>query len=323
MPFIGDLASGSSDDEPDTLGAQTPSKHKMETRWGGFGDVYFVRIHPNSHNFQGVFGPLLSPEGPFALKKLRGGSNNEQNEKEFKKEEEMLTRFDGTVHPHIVTILMTYKHGNRYCFLFPRAECDLIDYFEQNPSPKNDLKTARWLAKQCLHLTEAVHLIHNPPKQDSLKPDKRKYGRHGDIKAENILLFKSNSNEYDLVLSDFGLGSMHHDWSKSNIPNKDISATPEFRPPECEMEGGCISRAFDIWTLGCLFLDLLTWFLGGEELRLQFQKKRTTPYIRGPDTPLYFEVVKTKDERHGFIVKEQVKDVSKYLLPTHRLEADL
>ncbi|KAI1480139.1 kinase-like domain-containing protein [Daldinia eschscholtzii] len=203
---------------------------------------------------------------------------------------------------------MTYKHGSQYCFLFPRAEGDLLDYFEQNPTPKGDLEVIRWLAEQCLRLTEAVDIIHNPPKQDSLQADKRRYGRHGDIKAENILVFKTEKKEDVLVLSDFGLGSMHHDWSRSNIPNRDIAATPIFRPPECEMEGGCISRAFDIWTLGCLFLDLLTWLLGGEDLRQEFERKRTTPYIRGPDTPLYFEVIKVGDERHGFIVKEQVKD---------------
>ncbi|OTA57628.1 hypothetical protein K449DRAFT_335224 [Hypoxylon sp. EC38] len=154
---------------------------------------------------------------------------------------------------------------------------------------------------------EAVHLIHFPPEPDSLQPPDRLYGRHGDIKAENILVFKSQKGGANLVLSDFGLSSVHHDMSKSNVPNEKVSATPGFRPPECDMKDGRISRAFDVWTLGCLFLDLLTWLVGGEKLRLRFEEERMTPYINGFDTPIYFEVVITEDGEPAYIVKEEVK----------------
>ncbi|KAI1383041.1 kinase-like domain-containing protein [Hypoxylon trugodes] len=220
----------------------------------------------------------------------------------------MLKRFGNGAHSHIVTLLMTFKHGDNYHFIFPRAEYDLLYYFEAIPHPERSLKRVRWLAEQCLRITEAVHLIHFPPRADNTTSEGALFGRHGDIKSENILVFNDGNGTDVLVLSDFGLGSMHHDRSRSNVPNKGIPATPGFRPPECDMEGGTISRAFDIWSLGCLFLDILVWFLGGEDLRRQFEDARMTPHITGVNTPIYFEILSTESGNNRYRVKEEVID---------------
>lgn len=222
----------------------------------------------------------------------------------------MLKKFDGGVHRHIVTVLTTYQHGDDYYLLFPWAECDLARYCETtNPSPTRNLETVQWLAKQCLKILEAVDLIHYPPGVDKLQTNEKLYGRHGDIKAENILIFRSKKGKAHFVLSDFGLGSMHHDWSRSNVPNEGFEGTQCFRPPECDMKGGKITRSFDVWTLGCLFLDLLTWLLGGEALRREFGNKRSTPYIDSIKRPLYFDVGYTQSGKHGFMVKKEVTKV--------------
>jgi len=39
--------------------------------------------------------------------------------------------------------------------------------------------------------------------------------------------------------------------------------SPSYRPPDCDLPGVNISVKYDIWTLGCLFLDFLTWYLLG------------------------------------------------------------
>ncbi|KAI1214229.1 kinase-like domain-containing protein [Annulohypoxylon truncatum] len=282
---------------------------------GGYGEVSIVEIHPKCHNFQCRPGlQLHRPEGPFALKKLHP-TRNRDIEKDFMNEVKMLRTFNGNVHPHIVTVLMAFKHGDRCCFLFPWADCDLLTYFETKTMPDMNITNFHWVAEQTLNITEAVHHIHFPPGVDSLSPDMKLYGRHGDIKAENILVFNEKNNPL-LVLSDFGLGSMHHDWSKSMVPNRQIQATPGFRPPECDMENGHISRAFDVWTLGCVFLDILIWLLGGETLRRSFESDRmAASHPQGLQTPTYFEVIQTDNGRFGFIIKEQV---NKWFAELHR-----
>ncbi|KAI0838812.1 kinase-like protein [Hypoxylon sp. FL0890] len=303
LPFINGSDTTSNNLDSGRLGVQT--RITPITEAGGYGEVSYVEIHSDCHDFRGVFGPLPKPEGPFARKKLFA-PNPATVEDDFKKELSMLKKFNG-VHPHIVTVLMTYKYMDHYHLLFPWAECDLGRYFERNPNPPNGLKTVQWVSEQCLKIMEAVHLIHFPPGLDRLQPLDKLFGRHGDIKAENILVFRSQNGKANLVLSDFGLGSVHHDISKSNIPNKEVSATPCFRPPECDMKDGRISRAFDVWTLGCLFLDLLIWLLGGEKLRSTFEDERLTPYINGCETNIYFDVVATEDGQPAYIVKEEVK----------------
>ncbi|OTA99818.1 hypothetical protein M426DRAFT_67110 [Hypoxylon sp. CI-4A] len=245
----------------------------------------------------------------FAVKRLRS-----KDKKQFDSEVESLKRFSNGDYPHIIRLLATYRHGDHYHLIFPCAEGNLKDLWKKHPRPTKTYELALWIAGQAKGIAEGLRMIHNDEfKKPSQYPGDDKKGRHGDIKPENILWFQDSPI---LVLSDFGLGSMHHDRSKSYIPNKNVAATPGFRPPECDMKGGHISRAFDVWTLGCLFLDLLCWLLGGDKYRGQFETERTTQNFDGLSTSIYFEVVGlNQGGRHGFTVKEEVK---KWFAKMHR-----
>jgi serine/threonine protein kinase len=160
---------------------------------------------------------------------------------------------------------------------------------------------------------EAVSVIHNP---GHLTSDK-KFGRHGDIKAENILWFKSRPDDpHDrgiLVLSDLGLTAINSDKSRSMQPNTGLKMTPAYRPPECDIRGGTISRAFDIWTLGCLYLELVCWLLRGKKGKDDFDEVRTTPFIFGTRTDVYFDIEERKytaPNTYVFKVKDVVFKVS-------------
>jgi serine/threonine protein kinase len=157
-----------------------------------------------------------------------------------------------------------------------------------------------WTSKQILGLTEALHQIHNPKHLAEAK-----FGRHGDLKPENILWYESPKDLMGiLVIADFGLGSFNSAKSRSNIPGEAIPVTPNYRPPECDLEGGKISRSFDIWTFGCLLLELTTWALGGKELRAAFEEARTTPYITGISTDIFFDVERQGDS-NKFVIKRK------------------
>jgi serine/threonine protein kinase len=244
----------------------------------------------------------------FALKMLQDLDFN--NEQQFEKELEQLKRFNGLVHDHLVTLLVTFTLNKRYHFLFPYAESTLEQYWEDVKSPNRDLATIRWASKQCSGIMAAIDSIHDPKHLKNLTV--RKYGRHGDIKPDNILWFKSSKDPRGiLVISDMGLSSFNRDTSRSNIPNTKIPKVPGYRPPECDIQGGIISRAFDIWTVGCLLVELLTWLLGGWELLEQFQKDRTSIYITGAMNNIFFDLKKIKG-RDGYVaqVKIQVTTVS-------------
>lgn len=196
--------------------------------------------------------------------------------------------------------------------IFPWAECDLDSYWAKHPTPDpGDLGLIRWLSQQCLGIMEAVSVIHNPAHLLSAS----RFGRHGDIKAENILWFKSQ-DPYDrgiLVISDLGLTAINSEKSRSMRPNTDLRVTPSYRPPECDIKGGVVSRAFDIWTLGCLYLELVCWLLTGNMGKLDFDNRRTTPFIFGANADVYFDIKKPRRDTAGkyiFQVKGAVSRVS-------------
>lgn len=225
----------------------------------------------------------------FAIKSFNPASIEARH---VESEVEMLKRFNGHMHPHLVTLLATYTHRDIHHLIFPWAECDLSSYWENN-APPSTADDVLWLSAQALSLASALDLTHNPPSEDG---STRLHGRHGDIKPENILWFKStNDSKGILVISDWGLSSMNSKKSRSNVPNKFVGFTPAYRPPESDIEDGSISRSSDIWSLGCLFLEMISWMLGGWPLVERFTLARVAPSTMGFNTDSFFDILPRED----------------------------
>ena len=211
-----------------------------------------------------------------------------------------LQRLNGRVNEHIVTLLMTWtikgSVNDKYCLLFPWADGDLLLYWQRHPHPcvgiRPDQEAIQWVAKQIKGIASALETIHSSRYKRNLEP-KEKYGRHGDIKAENILWYPPSERNPRgiLVVADLGLTCFNSTQSRSNVPGEGIPVTPGYRPPECDLDGGKFSRAFDVWTFGCLILEMVCWTLGGEQNRKDFQDYRETPGINGVDTDIFFDVL--------------------------------
>ena len=228
----------------------------------------------------------------------------------------MLERFSG--HRNIIALLATIvckkSVGQDYHLLFPWADGDLLAYWRRHIAKSR--KTHRdimWISAQVRGIVEAIHFIHNPSPTMLNVDGEVMYGRHGDIKPENVLWFVRGGEEI-LVISDLGLSDVHRETSRSNIPGFQIPATPNYRPPECDMAGrkGHISRSFDIWTLGCLFLEYVVWYLDGWDGRERFRSQRYSQYITGAETDVFFDVVTVASEtnKYAFKIKDQVNKAS-------------
>lgn len=213
-------------------------------------------------------------------------------DRHFASEVEMLKRFNGHVHPNFVTLLATFTYQDRNHLIFPWAECDLYSYWEHNgaPSTSGDFL---WLSEQILGLATALNLIHNPSLKDVSTGE---YGRHGDVKPENILWFKSTHDTRGIfVITDLGLSSMNSDKSRSNVPNNAVAFSVTYRPPEVDIEHGYISRSSDIWSLGCMFLEMISWMLGGWESVKSFSLARVAPSTMGFNTDNFFDMLQVED----------------------------
>ncbi|KAI3391292.1 hypothetical protein diail_7623 [Diaporthe ilicicola] len=286
------------------------------TAAGAYGKVYCVDIHSDCHGFQQVLGTIQVHADKFAVKELlKSDFNKEFQELQFKQELEHLKRFNGLVHDHLVTLLASVSKGatpedKQYHYVFPYARFDLPEYWETTPNPSWDILQVRWVAKQLEGIMGAMKSIHEPLHLHS-NTQVAKYGMHTDLKPDNILWFGSIADVRGiLVISDFGLANMHSDKSRSNIPNEKIPALPGYRPPECDIQGGQISRRYDIWTLGCLFLEILTWLMGGQQLIKEFQKERKkTTYVTGAKRDIFYNVKRLqRQEPNAIHVRESIID---------------
>ncbi|KAH8591246.1 hypothetical protein B0O99DRAFT_744661 [Bisporella sp. PMI_857] len=250
-----------------------------EKKQGAYSKVYPVKIHPAHHGFPEI---QSEDEQPLvAVKELFS-----QEKREFQKEATILKALGPRNHPHLIKLLATYERNQIYHLLFPYANANLRKYWDEHPTPDFDRETVLWTMEQMTGIASGLELIHNfevthplfipgsgetnfrNPGNVELKVEggEQWFGRHGDIKPENILWFAYSQNyphpKGVLQIADFGLGRFHGRDSRSGVNPDNVESSPTYEPPECKLRLP-VSRAYDIWSLGCLYLEFITWLLKG------------------------------------------------------------
>jgi serine/threonine protein kinase len=143
-----------------------------------------------------------------------------------------------------------------------------------------------WVASQLAGLTGGLGLgfLHDNQFLESPQPtltvpeSEKRYGIHGDIKPHNILYFeqdqdKDNTGLGIFKISDFGLTGFHSALTRSRLPPTGPHS-PTYRAPEYELLDAYLSRKYDIWGLGCVLLEFLTWLISGPEALKDFEQAR-------------------------------------------------
>lgn len=139
------------------------------------------------------------------------------------------------------------------------------------------------------------------------------YGRHGDIHPKNILWFGNEPIDVEhlsgtLKLADFGAAEINSSVSRSEP--RDVPNHPSHRPPEWDLDSP-IRQSYDIWCLGCVFLEFVAWMLGGEELKHDFTIRRFGYDVtHGYKSDSFFEIKSDDSHRLEVMIKQAVLDVS-------------
>ncbi|KAJ3580376.1 hypothetical protein NPX13_g181 [Xylaria arbuscula] len=266
---------------------------KFKTR-GGNGTVYRVEIHPSHHNFkssQPSERPLY-----FALNEISNIDVETYRQELLALEKPFVQR---QKEKHLIKLLLTFQHGQKYYFLFEWADGDLFNYWDKHPrGSKDSIWNSTLMAEQCLGLATAVKRIHGLStwqkemrKQSAYTNENEKdWGRHGDIKPDNILWFSHRTDGCLFVLSDLGLTRYHSSVTRSLVsPTRVDGCTHSYRPPEMDMPGQRICSKYDIWSLGCVFLEFCTWWLrGSRSVKLFIEERVAESFDRLVDEPAYF-----------------------------------
>jgi serine/threonine protein kinase len=209
-------------------------------------------------------------------------------------------------HPHISKLLATYEHKNKYHIIFPYADSNLWDCWacHQFPTtnPARGVKT-QWVLQQIRGIAEGLRAIHYFT-DEHLSPltSEAVYGRHGDLKAENILCFTDDSNADNCnascsgtwQLSDFGLSRFHRQETRSNVPPATVGFSSTYAPPELLLREN-ITWAYDIWSFGCIVAETATWMLRGAAGLEGFADARLSMNNSGYRSDEFYSLLPVKD----------------------------
>lgn len=185
------------------------------------------------------------------------GRSNDIN-RFFEKELQTLEMMRDLDSPHLIKPIAAYKKGEYKCFVFPWAQGgNLQAFWNDNKSPLDE-KLVRWVLDQMTGMAHAIKLLHENKT------------RHGDIKPANILRFQmvdDKNNLGTLVIADVGVSKVHEQYTRYRThPTTSTHGTMSYDPPEMDdyANGVPVPRIYDIWALGCVFLEFTIWLVFGQ-----------------------------------------------------------
>ncbi|KAK1240299.1 hypothetical protein MKX08_007741 [Trichoderma sp. CBMAI-0020] len=182
------------------------------------------------------------------------------NERRAADELKMLKRVR---HTHIVSFVGSFTSPKLFGLLMvPAAECNLATYLDE---AFHDADKRVCLPSFCGCLANALYHLHNVS-----------YMTHNDIKPENILIHNGN-----VLMTDFGISL---DWSETLRTTMvgPAAQTPMYSAPEVTREDQSRDSSSDVWSLGCVFLEMISVFM---ELKVEDVKNYLK--AKSPANPTY------------------------------------
>ena len=202
---------------------------------------------------------------------------------DFTRERTALERIQQLRHNHLINFVSSFEKGDttsrRFYFLFPWASGGNLKGFWSDPAVRSHERRSptmmRWALSQIKGLTSGVAVLHGAEATSD------ENGRHGDLRPENILLFRDDPARHGswgtLQITDAGLARFHQQITRKRLAGTSThGGSIEYAPPEGNHEGEKRGRRYDMWSLGCILLEFAVWILGGIEDVNEFRTERAS-----------------------------------------------
>ncbi|KAF2809499.1 kinase-like protein [Mytilinidion resinicola] len=218
---------------------------------GGFGDVYEIELHPDHQT-------------KFKVQHAHSETTEERAPGEwddYNKELRNLSILNELGHPNVIELLASYTHGDKHNLIFPFAEDGNLHSFLLADRPTSFASDEAFLDAFC-GLASAIERVHYYALE---KLQIEMIGCHHDLKPKNILVQGKS-----FLLSDFGLSKLKEATDDSKSPYE--HGAGDYLAPECETH--TVSRPSDIWSFGCIILEILTYIQGNSKAVKDFRDAR-------------------------------------------------
>lgn len=252
--------------------------------FGDLPEIIRVRLHPRHYNFQnylvrGFFSSLRRQQsddrqlhcfdGKVVLKKISAC-----DKRQFEQERCALATVTRWRNQHIIPLLASFEVPHQgYYLVFPCAAGDLNNLWKTFPEVVQQRATLAWMLKECHGLTEALAYIHHgitthsADKSDLRMTSPSPY-RHGDLTPSNIVWFPDGDKIWDSRLSIVDLGESvirdESEFREQVDTHRNTNFNWSYQAPESDNRSTLDSTsAIDIWMLGCVFAEFITWYLLG------------------------------------------------------------
>ncbi|EKJ69263.1 hypothetical protein FPSE_10516 [Fusarium pseudograminearum CS3096] len=286
-----------------------PIIYAGEPNVSGNGSVKQIAIHHAHHNHGGIW--KRHSNDYFAVKTLHL-QNNDRFQEEVEAFEKVSPKSKDKSPDHLVHLELAYRHGDDCCLVFPWASGNLKEYWKEHRKDPSNHEHVVWFFKQCWGLAVGLRRLHNPRSYALTTTDHDsnvhaventldfKYGRHGDVKPANILWFDNYDGDPDhLAICDFGSTQFNHLDTKSHVdPGLVREYSITYQPPDRHTDDK-VSPRFDIWSLGCVFLEFVSWFLLGYDLTVEEFPRRRAMTNQFSQEPI------RKDEFYHFVCSKR------------------
>ena len=163
-------------------------------------------------------------------------------------------------HPNIVELLGAYTYQGKSNLLFPLARGgDLADLLNSDRPPA--LQADENILFGLWGLCSALDAVHQLSSENEMMT---RIGCHCDLKPRNILIYDAK-----FVLTGFGLSEVKIAGIQYKAPESKV-----FGSAEETHEEQVSSRSGDIWSLGCVIMEVLVWMKSGAAGVEQFRSDR-------------------------------------------------
>ncbi|KAI0885986.1 uncharacterized protein GGS22DRAFT_159532 [Annulohypoxylon maeteangense] len=236
---------------------------------GSFGRIHKARIH-SSH----IKGFQLDKDSTVAIKELHAVSISDRA---YELEMDALELARCLNHDHLVKFISGFETYRKHYLMFQWVGGGNLRNFWETHSWQRSEHLISWALEQMRGVSMGLEKLHGFNSQRNC--------RHGDLKPENILV-SERSGEYGVLqIADMGSAKIHSvPTSLRQVGTTSLAGTIRYQPPEVQTTiSGKRSRAYDIWSMGCILLELTIWLLHGPNGLNEFNESfdnMTQPFFR-------------------------------------------